>query len=115
MTFLRRLMRGQRKPLHRILDNLPAHKTRAVKAYVAKMKGKLSLHFLTGYAPELNPDELVWNHAKRTGNARRPLHAGERLEIASSPSWPTWHQWPFAERMTSEPCRGLGWSGRSIQ
>lgn len=80
VTFLRRLMRGRRRPLHLILDNLPAHKTRAVKAYVAKLKGKLSLHFLPGYAPGLNPDELVWSHAKRTGNARRPLRAGERLE-----------------------------------
>ncbi|OBS10367.1 IS630 family transposase [Acidihalobacter prosperus] len=80
VTFLQRLMRGRRKPLHLILDNLPAHKTRAVKTYVAKSKGKLTLHFLPGYAPELNPDELVWSHAKRTGNARRPLRAGERLE-----------------------------------
>lgn len=80
VTFLRRLMRGQRKPLHLILDNLPAHKTRAVNAYVASLKGKLTLHFLPGYAPELNPDELVWSHAKRTGNARRPLRAGEHLE-----------------------------------
>lgn len=32
------------------------------------------------YAPDLNPDELVWSHAKRTGNARRPLLRGERLE-----------------------------------
>ncbi|MGY3611261.1 hypothetical protein ACWGQQ_46220, partial [Bradyrhizobium sp. Lot33] len=34
--------------------------------------------------PDLNPDELVWSlvwsHAKRTGNARRPLRAGEKLE-----------------------------------
>ena len=35
---------------------------------------------LPGYAPDLNPDELVWSHAKRTGNARRPLLKGERLE-----------------------------------
>lgn len=80
VTMLRRLMRGRRKPLHLVLDNLPAHKTRAVKAYVASCKGKLTLHFLPGYAPELNPDELVWSHAKRTGNARRPLRAGEHLE-----------------------------------
>lgn len=80
VTFLRRLMRGRRKPLHLILDNLPAHKTGAVKTHVAGCKSKLTLHFLPGYAPELNPDELVWSHAKRTGNARRPLRAGERLE-----------------------------------
>jgi transposase len=24
----------------------------------------LTLHFLPGYAPELNPDELVWSHMK---------------------------------------------------
>jgi transposase len=37
------------------------------------------VHYLPGYAPDLNPDELVWSHAKRTGNARRPLQKGERL------------------------------------
>jgi hypothetical protein len=42
--------------------------------------GKLTLHFLPGYAPDLNPDELVWSHAKRTGVARSPLRAGEKLQ-----------------------------------
>ena len=37
------------------------------------------MHFLPGYAPELNPDELVWSHVKRTGVARAPLRKGERL------------------------------------
>jgi transposase len=36
--------------------------------------------FLPGYAPELNPDELVWSHMKRTGVARRPLRKGEQLQ-----------------------------------
>src|SRR6202020_1791651 len=43
-------------------------------------KGMLTLHFLPGYAPELNPDELVWSHMKRTGVARAPLRRGERLQ-----------------------------------
>jgi len=29
----------------------------------------------------LNPDEFVWSHLKRTGVARNPLRAGEKLEI----------------------------------
>jgi transposase len=66
--------------LHLVLDGLPAHKTNAVKTYVASTNGKLTLHVLPGYAPELNPDELVWSHAKRTGTARRPLQKGEALE-----------------------------------
>lgn len=79
VTLLRRMMRARRKPLHLILDGLPAHKTRAVRAYVDELKGKLTLHFLPGYAPTLNPDELVWSYTKRTGVARSPLRAGEKL------------------------------------
>jgi transposase len=80
VTLLKKLMYRRKKPLHLVLDGLPAHKTKAVKTYVASTNGKLTLHFLPGYAPELNPDELVWSHAKRTGNARRPLQKGEKLE-----------------------------------
>jgi transposase len=80
VTLLKKMMRGRRRPLHLVLDGLPAHKTRLVKEYVASTSGKLTLHVLPGYAPELNPDELVWSHAKRTGTARRPLQKGEQLE-----------------------------------
>jgi transposase len=79
VTLLRKLMRGRRNPVHLVLDSLPAHKTARVRDYVAATKGRLTLHFLPGYAPELNPDELVWSHVKRTGAARRPLQAGETL------------------------------------
>jgi DDE superfamily endonuclease len=51
-----------------------------VKDYVASTNGMLTLHFLPGYAPELNPDELVWSHMKRTGVARTPLRRGEKLK-----------------------------------
>jgi len=76
---LKVLMRRRRKPLYLILDSLPAHKAKVVQDYVASTKGKLELHFLPGYAPELNPDELVWNYMKRTGTAKRPLLKGESL------------------------------------
>ena len=51
----------------------------AVKDYAASTNGLLTLHYLPGYAPELNPDELVWSHVKRTGVARTPLRRGETL------------------------------------
>src|SRR5678816_199685 len=78
---LRKMMRHRAKPVHLVVDGLPAHKTKLVKNYVLSAKGRLTLHFLPGYAPELNPDELVWSYIKRTGTARRPLQAGEKLEI----------------------------------
>jgi transposase len=79
VDLLQQMMKYRRKPVHLVLDGLPAHKTALVKKYVASTEGCLTLHFLPGYAPELNPDELVWSHVKRTGTARRPLQKGEKL------------------------------------
>lgn len=50
-----------------------------MRDYVKSTHGRLILHFLPGYAPDLNPDELAWSHIQRTGTARRPLQAGEHL------------------------------------
>jgi transposase len=80
VKLLKRMMRGRKKPVHLIIDGLPAHKNPVVKDYVQSTGGRLTLHFLPGYAPDLNPDELVWSHVKRTGTARRPLQAGEHLD-----------------------------------
>ena len=80
VELLRRLMYRRKKPLHLVVDGLPAHKNAGVKKYVSETDGRLTLHFLPGYAPDLNPDELVWSHAKRTGVARRPLMKGEKLQ-----------------------------------
>ncbi len=80
VAMLKLLMRHRKKPLFLVLDSLPAHKAKIALNYVASTKGKLELHFLPGYAPELNPDELVWNYMKRTGTAKRPLVAGESLD-----------------------------------
>ncbi|ALS93957.1 IS630 family transposase [Xanthomonas oryzae] len=79
VDLLKRMMKGRRRPIHLVLDGLPAHKTRGVRDYVDSLKGRLTLHFLPGYAPDLNPDELVWSYTKRTGVARSPLRSGEKL------------------------------------
>ena len=79
IELLQQMMKYRRKPVHLVLDSLPAHKKALVRDYVAATEGRLTLHFLPGYAPDLNPDELVWSHVKRTGIARRPLQQGEKL------------------------------------
>ena len=35
--------------------------------------------FLPPYAPDLNPDEFVWQHTKTNGVAKQPLRKGESL------------------------------------
>lgn len=48
-----------------IWDGAPIHRDKAVKAFLAAAaKGQLRLEVLPGYAPDLNPDEGVWNHLK---------------------------------------------------
>ena len=79
VRLLRKMIRHRSKPVHLVVDGLPAHKTKLVKDYVQSIEGRLTLHLLPGYAPDLNPDELVWSHVKRTGVARTPLRKGERL------------------------------------
>lgn len=73
------MMEHRKKPVHLVLDRLPAHKRVIVRDYVVSTGSKLSLHFLLGYAPDLNPDKLVWSHVKHTGTARPPSQKGEKL------------------------------------
>jgi transposase len=79
IELLQKMMKYRKKAVHLVLDSLPAHKKANVREYIVATGGKLTLHFLPGYAPDLNPDELVWSHVKRTGTARRPLQKGEKL------------------------------------
>lgn len=80
VELLQQMMHRRKKPVHLVIDSLPAHKkVSVVGKYMASTNGRLTLHFLPGYAPDLNPDELVWSHVKRTGTARRPLQQGENL------------------------------------
>ncbi len=58
---------NRRKPVFIITDGHPVHKSKKVREFVASMKGRLSIFILPPYAPDLNPDELVWNYIRQTG------------------------------------------------
>jgi len=79
VELLRRFMHGRRNRVLLVLDGHPAHRAKIVSDYVQSLRGRLELHFLPGYAPELNPDEFVWNHLKRQGVSKKPLRKGESL------------------------------------
>ncbi len=64
--FLRQLLRQVRGKLLVIWDGAPIHHCQPVKDFLAAGAAKrLHLERLPGYAPELNPDEGVWNLLKR--------------------------------------------------
>jgi len=65
IDFLKRLINGEDSVVFLILDGHPVHKSKAVKVFADEHADKLKIFYLPGYSPELNPDELVWNHVKR--------------------------------------------------
>lgn len=73
-------MRYRRRPVLLLLNGLLSLKKACVKKYVVSTEEKLTLHFLPGYAPDLNPGELKWFHVGRAGMARSPLRTGEKLD-----------------------------------
>ena len=77
---LKAFMCYRRRPVFLVLDGHPAHRAKIVAAYVQSLKGQLELHFLPGYAPDLNPDEFVWNHLRQNGITKTPLKRDEKLK-----------------------------------
>src|SRR5664280_676642 len=79
VIFLRNFMKGRRTKVFLVVDGHPAHKAKIVKEYVAQTKGRLELYFLPPYAPDLNPDEFVWNYMKTNGVSKKPLKKNESM------------------------------------
>ena len=79
VAFLENFMSGRRGKVFLVVDGHPAHKANRVKALVKRMKGRLELHFLPPYAPDLNPDEFVWSYMKGAGVSKKPLKQNESM------------------------------------
>lgn len=62
--FLKKLRADAGGPIIVIADNATYHTSRSVQNFAQETGGKITLGYLPRYAPELNPDEQVWNHAK---------------------------------------------------
>src|SRR6059036_3136738 len=80
VAFLQNFMKGRSGKVFLVVDGHPAHKAGLVKAYVQSLQGRLELHFLPPYAPDLNPDEFVWSHMKSNGVSKKPLKQNESLQ-----------------------------------
>ncbi|MCZ7638622.1 MAG: IS630 family transposase [Verrucomicrobia bacterium] len=79
VAFLKNFMKERPTKVFLVVDGHPAHKANSVKHYVQSLNGRLELHFLPPYAPDLNPDEFVWSHMKTNGVSKKPLRKNESL------------------------------------
>ena len=62
LTDVKREFRDRRVVL--VWDGLPSHKSAAMQAYLHAQRAWLTVERLPGYAPDLNPAELVWGNVK---------------------------------------------------
>jgi transposase len=64
IEFLGDLLADTSKRIVLVMDRHPAHRAAMVRRFLLANKSRISVHYLPGYAPELNPDEHVWSALK---------------------------------------------------
>jgi len=66
VVFLQHLLAQIAGKLLVVWDGAPIHRSRLIKDFLASESGhRLRLEQLPGYAPDLNPDEGIWNRLKQ--------------------------------------------------
>lgn len=71
IEFLTQFIKGKKRKMYLILDNLRVHHSKKVKLWVEKYSDKLSLFHLPSYSPEKNPDEYL-NCDLKYGMSEKP-------------------------------------------
>jgi transposase len=85
LAFLGRLLRQphlRRRKCFLIVDGHPVHKSAAVRRWLGQRRDRIELFLLPGYAPELNPDELVNQDVKSNALGRqRPANQQQMMHL----------------------------------
>jgi transposase len=80
LMFLRRLVRQVGRKAFLIVDGHPAHRSAALKRWLAGQADRLRVFYLPWYSPKLNPDELLNQDVKSNAvGRRRPADQREML------------------------------------
>jgi len=59
IEFLKQFIKGKKRKMYLILDNLRVHHSKIVKAWVKEHSHKIAIFHLPSYSPEKNPDEYL--------------------------------------------------------
>jgi transposase len=76
IKFLKQLIKGKKRKIYLILDNLRVHHSKIVKEWVEENKKYIELFFLPSYSPERNPDEYL-NCDLKQGLSQKPSPKNE--------------------------------------
>lgn len=73
IEFLKHLIKERNRPLILRVDHAPYHGSKPVRDFVRAHRSQLRLFFLPRRAPEMNPDEQVWNEIKTNRIGKQPI------------------------------------------
>ncbi len=113
IEFLRYLLKEVPGRLMVLRDNGTIHRRKDVKGFLYEVLRQPETHRFPAYAPELNPDGMVWNALKCQRLANRcPKTAEEiREEVERGVSWLQAHPEVVAACIQNAAIPLSGWSG----
>jgi transposase len=79
LRFVRRLLKQAGSKVFLIVDGHPVHRAKEVARWVEARTERIALFFLPGYAPELNPDELLNQDVKTNAVGKQRPHDQRQL------------------------------------
>ena len=80
IAFLQQVLHGRTRPLILLADNASFHRSAAVRQFVRAHRTQLRMFFFPPHAPELNPDEPVWNEIKHRQVGKQPIKSKPDLK-----------------------------------
>ena len=80
IDFLKQLLRGRERPIVFLADHASFHKSKQVRNFVRSNRTKIRVFFLPKHAPDLNPDEQVWEEIKDNKIGRQAIRNKKELK-----------------------------------
>ena len=82
--FLKQLLRGRERPIILLADHASFHESKKVRDFVRSNRTKIRVFFLPKHAPEMNPDEQVWEEIKDNQIGRQSIRNKKDLKAKLS-------------------------------
>lgn len=98
ITFLTRLIINALRMVFLILDNLPAHHDKRVKAWLKDQREQIEVFYLPAYAPEYNPNEYLNSNLKNQMGSGLPSRSIKYLTKRNRSFMKTWQRRPYRVR-----------------
>lgn len=83
IEFLEALIKDAVRKIFLVLDNLRAHHSKLVKAWLEERKDRIEIFYLPSYSPELNPDERLNADMKHAISTKVPVRTKAKLKTAA--------------------------------